>query len=113
ELAGEQLPVFVVHRLLEQRLPERMRDAALHLPLDEERVDLRPAVVDGDVLRDRYLTRVAVDVHGADVRAERKREVLWFEKARRLEPRLDAGREALGHVGGAGELRPRNHARRD
>src|SRR2546422_5104516 len=37
--------VLIIHGALEQRLANRMRDAALHLALDQQRVDLRPAIV--------------------------------------------------------------------
>jgi len=44
-----QLAVLVVDRLLEEHLAQRMRDSALYLPLDEQRIDHRAAIVHGDV----------------------------------------------------------------
>src|SRR5439155_409284 len=46
EFTGQKLAVLVVDGLFEEHLSDRMRDAALHLSFDEERVDLRSAVVD-------------------------------------------------------------------
>ena len=93
-----------------------MRNAALHLALDEQRVDLRAAVVDGDVLVDGDLAGLAVDIDRADVRPERVGEVARLEEARRLEAGLDPGRQALRHIRGDGNLGPRDlavrHARR-
>ena len=50
-------------------------DAAVHLALDDHRVDLDAAVVDGHVLQHVDLTGLGVDLDGADVGAERPREV--------------------------------------
>ena len=90
-----------------------MRDAALHLSFDEQRIDLIAAVVYRDVLRDRHLAGVAIDFDGADVRAEREREVLRLEEARGLEPRLEAGRQILREIRFGGELAPRDLTSRD
>ena len=53
EVVGErrrlQVAVRVVHGLLEQRLGEALDHAAVDLALDDQRVDLHAAVVDGDV----------------------------------------------------------------
>ena len=46
ERARDQLALVVVDHLLVERLADRVRDAAVHLALDEHRVDGRPAVVD-------------------------------------------------------------------
>ena len=55
EVLGErrrlEVAVAVVDRFLEQRLGEALDDAAVHLPVDDQRVDLHAAVVDGDVLQ--------------------------------------------------------------
>ena len=46
-----EVAVGVVDGLLEQRLGEALDDAAVHLAVDDQRVDLHAAVVDGDVLQ--------------------------------------------------------------
>jgi len=60
-------PFSSYNRLLEERLADRMRDAALHLTLDEERVDLRSTVVHRHVFLDLHASRVAIDFNGDDV----------------------------------------------
>src|SRR5205807_5373896 len=72
---GQQVAVLVVDRLLEQRLGQALHDPAVDLPLDDERVDLVAAVVDGDVVQQVDLPGLLVDLDDADVRAEREREV--------------------------------------
>ena len=47
ERAGDQLALLVVDDLLVQRLADRVGDAAVHLAVDQHRVDRRAAVVDG------------------------------------------------------------------
>ena len=44
--AGDELAVLVVDRALEQRLADALRDAAVHLALDDHRVDHGAEVVD-------------------------------------------------------------------
>ena len=116
EFTGQELAAVVVDGLLEQHLADRVGDAALHLALDDQRVDQRAAVVDRGVLGDLHLAGVAVHVDGDDVRAEGEGEVLRLEEARRFEPRLEAGRQVLRDVGRAGQFRPGDlavgHARR-
>src|SRR3954470_24576522 len=52
EGAGEQLPVLVENDALHQRLPDALRDAAVDLSFDEERIDDGAEVVDADVALD-------------------------------------------------------------
>ena len=49
EVGGQRVAVGVVADLLVQRLADARRDAAVLLALDEQRVEDRAAVVDGDV----------------------------------------------------------------
>ena len=62
----EQLPVLVVGHLLVQRARHTLRDATGDLPLDDARVDQRPAVVDDGVTHDADVGRVRIDLdlHG-------------------------------------------------
>ena len=89
-----------------------MRNPALHLSFDDQRVDLRTTVVDRHVLRDRHFTGLAVHVDRADVGAEGEREVLRLEEARCLEARFEIRRQILRDVRFARKLRPPDLARR-
>ena len=55
-----RLPSRVVDGLLEQRLGEALHDSAVDLAVDDQRVDLDAAVVDGDVLAARRRRPVSV-----------------------------------------------------
>ena len=59
--------VVVVHGLLEERLGDALDDAAVHLALDDERVHLVAAVVDGDVVDQVDLAGLGVDLDHRDV----------------------------------------------
>jgi len=89
-----QVAVLVVGRALEQRRADALGDAAVDLPLDDERVDDLPAVVDADVLLDLYLGGLRVDLDDRDVRPEREREVLRVVEVRHLQ----AGVHLVGQV---------------
>ena len=104
ERAREDLPALVVDRLLVERLRDRLHDAAVHLALDDHRVDHVAAVVDRRVALDRDLARLAVDLDLGDVRAEREREVGRVVERRRLEVRLDARGHRVPGPGGEGQL---------
>ena len=46
QLAGNQLAVVVIDRLLPQRLAETLGHAAVHLPIDDQRIQDVAAIVD-------------------------------------------------------------------
>ncbi len=101
ERARHELPVGVVMDALVQRLSDRVHDPAVHLPVDQHRIDRRAAVVDRDVLDDLHLARLGIDLDHARVRSEREHEVLRVVERCLLEPRLDVGWQLLGRdVGG-------------
>ena len=52
QLAGDELAVVVIDGLLPERLAEALRDAAVHLPVDDQRVDDVAAIVHRDVALD-------------------------------------------------------------
>src|SRR4029077_10001723 len=106
ELSREKLAVLVVDGLLHERRTDRLSDPALHLAFDQKRVYLLAAVVDRNVFQDLHLTRVAVYLDRDDVRPERERAVGRLEEARRLEPRLQSGRQVFRDVGLARDLTP-------
>ena len=91
--AGHQLAgLGVVDDLLEQRLGDALRDAAVQLAFDDHRVDDVAAVVDGDVLLQIDVAGRRIDFDDADVRAERPHEVGRIEVRDRLEAVVHARR---------------------
>ena len=59
---GQQLTGIVVDRLFPERLADALHDAAVHLPLDDHRVDLRAAIVDRHVSLELHLARFPIDL---------------------------------------------------
>ena len=80
ERARHQGAGVVVHRLLEQRLRDALDEAAVHLALDDQRVDDLADVVDAGVVADLDLTGLGVDLDRAQVGAVREREVRRVER---------------------------------
>ena len=111
EVLGErgrlQVAVGVVDRLLEQRLGEALDDAAVHLAVDDQRVDLVAAVVDGDVLQHVDVAGLGVDLDDADVRAEGPREVGRVVGDVGLEVRLQPVGQVVRGEGLEGDRRQR------
>ena len=68
ERAAAELAVLVVGELLEQRPADALRGAALHLALDERRVERLADVLRDDMGEQRHVAGLAVD---ADVRQVR------------------------------------------
>ena len=91
---GQQVAVLVVDRLLVERLRDALREPAVDLPLDDDRVHDRADVVDGDVAQQLDGAGLGVDLDDRDVRARRPREVRRVVHVRLLEARL----ETLGQV---------------
>src|SRR6185312_17198529 len=104
ERAREDLTALVVDRLLVEGLRDGLRDAAVHLPVDDHRIDHVAAVVDRRVALDYDLARLAVDLDLGDVRAEREREVRRVVERRGLEVRLHARGHGIAGPGGIGQL---------
>ena len=75
ERAAEAVAVLVEGDHLHERHADAVGQAAVHLTLDDHRVDARPAVVDGDEPPHLHLAGAGVDVDHADVGAERVGEV--------------------------------------
>ena len=67
EVRGQQLPVLVVDEVLVERGADRVHGRAVHLALDDLRVDPRAAVVDGRVVDDLDDAGLAVDLDDARV----------------------------------------------
>src|SRR6185437_1280737 len=79
-------------------LADGLDDATVDLAIDEQRIDDVAAIVDGDVLLEFDVTRIAIDFDNANVRAEWKCEIGGLEEGGGFETRLDAGRKRLGNV---------------
>ena len=71
----QELPVAVVVRGLHQRLADALRDAAMHLALDDHRIDELAEVVDRGPAVDRHDAGLRIDLEFADVDAGREGEV--------------------------------------
>src|SRR4051794_29556841 len=85
ELSGDELAGIVVHRLFPKSLAESLRDTAVDLAIDDQRVDDAPAIVDAKVALDFDLAGFAIDFGDHDVRTEREREVRRFPEVSRNE----------------------------
>src|SRR5262249_22876972 len=73
EAAAEQLPGFtIVYSDLSEHLPGALRDAALHLALDDLAVDEVARVVDRGEAHDLDLAGLGLDLDLGDVAAVRK-----------------------------------------
>src|SRR6185503_7750946 len=85
---GLQLAVLV-HRALEKRLADALRQAAVELAFDDHRIDHRADIVDGAVTQDPDRAGVAVDFELADMHAVGEGEVRRIVVGRFVESRLD------------------------
>ncbi len=75
EGAGDQGALVVVLGFLAQGLRDALHEPAVHLALDDQRVDDLADVVDAHVLAHLGRAGLGVDLHGAQVGAVREREV--------------------------------------
>src|SRR2546423_15408414 len=76
----------------------------MDLPIDEQWIDDFAAIIDRDVLDDLRLARIFIDLDDADVRAERKREILWLEKVSGRQSGFGVRRNFLGDMRGQRDL---------
>jgi hypothetical protein len=72
---GHELTVFVVHRTLQQGLPDALRDAAMNLPFDNHRIDHCAEIVDGGPIHDVSLAGLTINLDLANVATGREREI--------------------------------------
>jgi hypothetical protein len=110
EAAGEQLAgLVVVHAVFQQRLADALHQPAVHLALDDHRVDDGAEVVHRGEAVDAHLAGLPVDLDLADVGAARKGEVGRVVEGRFVQARLQlVERVVVRHVG-----RERHLAERD
>ena len=86
---GDQLAFLVVDRAFQQRLADALGDAAVHLALDDHRIDERAEVVDRGPAVDAGDAGLGVDLHLADVHARGEGEVGRIEEGAFLQARLE------------------------
>ena len=70
QVGRDRVAVLVVAHLLEQRLRRALRDAAVDLALEQERVEHPPGVVARDLAQVAHLAGLRVDLDHGDVAAE-------------------------------------------
>ena len=85
-------PLLVVDRAFQQRLADALRDAAMHLALDDHRIDDGAEVVDRGPADDLGLAGVGIDLDLADVAAGREGEVGRIVERALLQARLELAR---------------------
>ena len=102
EVRRLQVAVLVVDALLVERRRDALRDPAVHLPVDDQRVDDRADVVDRDVADEPRVARLGVDLDDRRVGAARPREVRRVVGRRRLEARLHPVGEVVRRERGPG-----------
>ena len=92
ERAGHELAVLVVDRAFEQRLADALRDAAMHLALDDHRIDDDAEIVDRGPADDLGVAGLRIDLDLADVAAGREGEVGRIVERALLQARLELAR---------------------
>ena len=91
--ACHQLSLIVVNNFFIHRLPNRLNDATVDLPIDQHRIDHFAAVIDSDVAQKLDVACFAINFDDSDVRAEWKGKVLWFEEVSGRQTRLSVRRQ--------------------
>ena len=86
----QQLALLVVDELLVERVADAVRDAAVNLSFDEQRIDDRAAIVDDEVALDLDRRRLGIDLDDHRVHAARGAAAVGPEVGRALEARLGA-----------------------
>ena len=93
---GHELAIVVVDGFLDHRLTDALRQAAVNLPFDNQRIDQVPGIVHGHELQQRRLAGLAVHLEHRDVAAERIGIVGRLEERLFAEARLETGRQGTG-----------------
>ena len=86
----QQLALLVVDELLVKCVADAVRHAAVNLPLDDERIDDRPAIVRHQVPLDVHHRRLRIDFDDHRVHAARRAAAIRPEVRSGLESRLGA-----------------------
>ena len=95
EGGGERLAAVVVAHPFEQRVADPVRDAAMDLAVDDHRIDQVSGILQRVILDDAHLAGLHVDLDLGHVAAVGVGQIVDAELPVGLEPRLDAGREAV------------------
>ena len=96
---GDGLRLFVVAHPFEQRVADRVRDAADELALDDHRIDDAAAVVDHDIAQDAHAAGLDVDLDLDGMAANAIGERGRHEALHAFEPRLEIARHGIaGHA---------------
>ena len=85
----DELPVLVVDGAFEQRLADTLRDAAMHLALDDHRVDDDAEIVDRRPAIDLRDAGFRIDLDLADMHAGREGEIGRIVEGALLQARLE------------------------
>ena len=107
--AGQQLTIGVVRDAFGERLADSLGDPAVHLALDDQRIDDVATIVDGHDLVEADPAGFAIDAHHGQVRPERPL-LRRIEQFVGLEAGLFAGRR-LGRIRHPGDVLPRHPPR--
>ena len=83
------MPILAVDDALAERLTDALRNATVNLTGDDHGIELAATVVYRDVAGDLHLAGVLVDLHRADMRAEREGEIFRLKEGRCLQSRFD------------------------
>ncbi len=89
KLAVIELALLVIDRAFEQRLADALRDAAMHLALDDHRIDEVAEIIDRGPSLDRRRARRRIDFEFADMHARREGEVCRIPKRAFLQAGLE------------------------
>ena len=91
--------------MLQHRLADALRDAAVDLPIDDHRIDDGADVVDRPETDQLDLAGIRIDLDLADVGAVAEGEIRRIVDRGVLQTRLGIGREVVGGVGGLRHVR--------
>src|SRR5437764_4455869 len=100
ERARDELPLLVIDHFFIESLSECLDYAALHLPINEHRVDDLAAIVNRDIALEFYLACLTVNLDDTDMCAERKGEILRLEEVCGGKSRLHVGRQVFSQMRG-------------
>ena len=93
ERSGQELTVFVVDGFFDHRLADALRQPAVNLSFDDQRIDQVSGIVDRDELQQRRLAGLAIDFEHRDVAAERIGVVRRLEERLVAQARLEPSRQ--------------------
>src|SRR5207237_863406 len=95
-----------------KHLAERMRNSALDLSFNQQRVDQWTAIIHRHVFDKFDFATFAIDLDSNDVSSEGIRAVGWFKETRRFEAGFKVLRQIFGDVSFGCQLGPRERVPR-